>query len=177
MDVRWALMAILIVLPVVATATTMLSGFEMPERHHLHHDTYAISPVISRSYVLNMLFMGMLGTLVGWLCHLGVFAADPLIPVAFFTAFLVSLQLILAFVLAYRVTVYDDYMIVRLAFRGTRTIYYDEIEAMEWVPSLLDPRLRDLRIIPRTGRRLRIWCLLDIEQMLMRIDRFDAFVE
>ena len=177
MDVRWFLMSMLIVLPAVATVVTLLSGLEMPERHHLHHDTYAISPVISRSYVLNMLFMGMLGTLVGWLCHLGVFTADPLIPAAFFTAFLVSLQLILALVLAYRVTVYDDYMNVRLAFRPTRTIHYDEIESMEWVPSLLDPRLRDLRIIPRTGRKLRIWCLLDIEQMLLRIDRFDAFVE
>ena len=177
MDVRWFLMTMLIVLPVVAAIVTMLSGLEMPERYHLHHDTYAISPVVSRSFVLNMLFMGMLGTLVGWLCRLGVFAADPLIPAAFFTAFLVSLYMILMLVLAYRVTVYDDRMIVHLAFRGARTIYYDEIESMEWIPSLLDPRLRDLNIVPRTGRKLRVWCLLDIEKMLLRIDRFDAFVE
>lgn len=177
MDVRWILMTLLLVLPTVAVVVTLLSGLEMPERHHLHHDTYTISPVIGRSYVLNMLFMGMLGTLVGWLCHLGVFSADPLVPALFFTAFLVSLYLILMFVLAYRVTLYDDHMVVRLAFRPTRTIYYDEIERMEWLPSVLDPRLHDLGITPRTGRRLRIWCLLDIEQMLLRVDRYDAFAE
>lgn len=174
MDVRQLLMNIVVGLPLVAIVVMLFSGAEISERHHLHHDTYTVSQVVSRTLTLVMLFMGMLGSVTGWLCRLGVFSTDSLIPLTFFVTFLLTLFVMLLMVARYQVMAYDDRMVVRPAFGRIRTVEYDEIERMEWVRSMLSPYLSDLKIWSRDGRSSRIWCFLDIEQLLMRIDRFDV---
>lgn len=167
------LMAAVVFLPLLASIVTLLAGADLSERHHIHHDTYGVSLVVSRTLVLVMVFMGVLGGLVGWLCHIGVFNSDSLVPLAFFAAFELTLLVMLIAVVRYQVMVYDDHLTVRPAFGRTNTIAYDDIDNMEWRPSYLGPNLRDLLIRAGDGNTLRIWSLLDIEQMLLRIDRFD----
>ena len=167
------LMAVVIFLPLLASIVTLLAGADLSERHHIHHDTYGVSLVVSRTLILVMVFMGVLGSLVGWLCHIGVFDQDSLVPLAFFVAFEVTLLVFLVAVVRYQVMVYDDHLTVRPAFGRTNTIAYREIDNMEWHSSYLGPNLRDLTIRTRDGNEVRVWSLLDIEQMLLRIDRFD----
>lgn len=168
------LTVLVIALPLLAWVMEFLAGAVISERHHLHHDTYSVSMVVSRTLALVMLFMGALGGVTGWLCHLGVFSMRPLLPLAFFVSFQVTLLLMIVAVLRYRVMAYADHMIVRPAFGQSRTIAYDDITRMEWVSSYLGPHLRDLRVHSKGAAPVRLWCLLDVEQLLLRLDRFDA---
>lgn len=168
------LMSAILVISLLAVVIVLMVGSRLSERHHSHHDTYSASPVVPRTLALVMIFMGILGGLIGWLCHLDVFLADPIVPMSFFVAFQVTVLLMLGAVMRYQVMAYDDYMIVRPTLGRTRTINYDQIERMEWVPSMLGPNLLDLRVCPSEGRPARIWCLIDIEQVLLRIDRYEV---
>lgn len=168
------LLLVVVLLPVIAVALSFLAGANLSERHHVHHDTYLVSLVVSRTFALVMVFMGVLGGLVGWLCHLGVFAAEAVVAESFFVAFQLTLLFMFVAAMRYQVTAYDDRMIVRQPFGPNKTIRYGDIASMEWRPSFLGPNLRDLWIISKAGKRTRLWCLLDIEQLLLRIDRFDT---
>ena len=168
------LMTAVICLPMGAFLLILVVGTNLSERHHIHHDTYLISPVVSRTPLLVMGFMGVLGGLTGWLCHVGVFASDPVASLAFFVAFQLTLLIMIAAVMRYQVMAYDDRLVVRPAWGRTITLPYDDITSMGWVPSLLAPRLRDLRVHATDGKVARIWCLVDIEQVLLRIDRYEV---
>ena len=165
-----------LVIPLLAASVEMLTGTRISERHHVHHDTYTVSLVVPRTLVLVMVFMGALGGVVGWLCHLGVFTSDPSVPLAFFIMFQVTLFFMAIGAMRYQVMAYDDMMVVRPAYGFTRTIYYDQIDSMAWVSSFLTPRMRDVRIRSKLGDSVRLWSLIDIEQILLRIDRYDAIV-
>ncbi len=164
-------------LPVLAVVLERLVGAQISERHHIHHDTYGVSPVVSRTLVLVMVFMGGLGSIIGWLCHLGVFGVEPELPLAFFVAFELTLLVMVLAVVRYRVMAYDDYLYVWPPFGLTQTLYYEQIERMEWRSSYLGPHLRDLVVWTNDNKHARIWCLVDIEQVMLRIDRFDAVGE
>lgn len=174
MTVVRCLTVLVIALPLVAFIAEALTGVSLAERHHLHHDTYAVSQVVSRSLTLVMMFMGVLGGLTAWLCHLGVFAARPIVPLAFFVSFQLTLLLMVAAVMRYRVMVYEDHMLVRNPFGSTRFVAYDDITRMEWVSSYLGPHLHDIEVHSLHERPVRLWCLLDVEQLLLRLDRFDV---
>ncbi|MBP3892702.1 MAG: hypothetical protein J6D34_01515 [Atopobiaceae bacterium] len=169
------LMAV-IVIPLLAASIEMLAGTRISERHHVHHDTYAVSLVVPRTLVLVMVFMGALGAAVGWLCHVGVFASDPSVPLAFFIMFQMTLFIMVIGAMRYQVMAYGDLMVVRPAYGFTRTIRYDQIDCMTWTSSFLTPRMRDVRVHSLQGDTVRLWSLLDIEQILLRIDRYDVLV-
>lgn len=168
------MMVLDLALPICTCILGVLTTPDISERHHTHHDTYSVSLVISRTLMLVMVFMGVLGALTGWLCHIGVFPADPVVPLAFFVSFQLTLFLLAVAVVRYQVMTYDDHMLVRRAFGRTRLVRYDQIERMRWVSSLLGSHLKDLRIYARDGRSVRVWSLLDVEQLLFSIDRFDV---
>lgn len=168
------LMVVVFAMPVIAALIASLAGTDISERHHAHHDTYGVPLVASRALVLVMVFMGVLGGLVGWLCRLGVFATDPLVPLSFFVSFEVAILVLLIVFVRYQVMVYDDHITVRQAFVHSVSIPYDQIDDMEWVWSFLGARTQDLRISAQDGTSLRVWSLLDIEQILLRIDLFDT---
>lgn len=174
MTVVRCLTVLVIALPLVAFIAESLLGVSLSERHHLHHDTYTVSPVVSRSLTLVMMYMGVLGGLTAWLCHLGVFAARPVVPLAFFVSFQLTLLLMVVAVMRYRVMLYEDHMLVRNPFGATCFVTYDDITRMEWVSSYLGPHLHDIKVHSRHERPVRLWCLLDVEQLLLRLDRFDV---
>jgi hypothetical protein len=160
--------------PVVAALMAMLSGESLAERHHLHHDTYAVSQVASRSLMLVMVFMAVLGCLSGWLSQLGVFATDPRVPLWFFVSFEVSLLVAVIALSRYRVMAYSDRMVIKPAFGRTHTIFYRNIRHMRRTPSTMAEGMYDLMIEDQDGTVLGISGMLDIERILMRINRFDV---
>jgi hypothetical protein len=169
------MMIIIVLLPVPAFVLMLMSDTRIPERHHTHHDTYSVSPVVSRTMLLTMMFTGVLGAVVGWLSHLGVFKGDdPTVPLSFFAAFQSTMMLMLVAVLRYRVMVFEDRIIERPAIGRMRQVAYDDIVHMGWVESFLGPHLRDMRVVAADGTVVRLWCMLDIEQILLRIDRSDS---
>lgn len=173
MGLREFLITVVVLLPLVGVVACALAGSGISERHHAHHDTYAVSLVVSHTLLLVMTFMGVLGGLTAWLCHIGVFTSDALVPLAFFTAFQVTLLLILIMTVRYRVVAYDDRLTVFPPLGRRRTISYDSIDHMEWVRSFFAPHFHDLCIYTKERRVVRIWYLLDIGQMLLRVDRFE----
>ena len=170
------LMAAVIGIPVLSGLGVLFTAPDMSERHHLHHDTYTISQVVSRTMVLVMVFMGVLGGLTGWLCHLGVFSADPMVPLAFFVAFQATLLFASVTTSRCQVMAYDDRMFVRPWFGRRHMVNYGDIVRMERSRSLLNPNFYDLRIYTSDGSQVRVSGLLDVEQILLRIDRFDVLL-
>jgi hypothetical protein len=59
-------------------------------------------------------------------------------------------------------------------FGRTVSISYKSISAMEWTPSVLMRNSRNVRVYVGHRRRALLWSGLDLDQILIRIDRFDA---
>jgi hypothetical protein len=55
-----------------------------------------------------------------------------------------------------------------------RTMRYRDIAQMEWHERIPRSFVRDLHLIAKDGSQIAIWGILDIDQMLLRIDRFDV---
>ncbi len=161
------------VLPVLAFVADRVASMNLSERHHFHHDTYSISMVVLGTIGAVMAFMGVLGLLTGWLCHLGVFAADPRVPLAFFTAFQLTLLVMRQAVGRYQVMTYDDRLLVRPAFGPTQELAYDDISRMQLREPWWGGSVRDLFVETRDGGSAKVWGLIDVDQILVRIDHFD----
>ena len=174
MSATQCLFVIVVAIPLVAVVLCLLAGSSMAERLHSHHNTYSISLVVSRALTLVMVFMGVLGGLTSWLCRLGVFSQSHLLPLSFCIAFELTILIMVMAVLRYQVMSYEDRITVRGPFVSTRTIRYADIDRMEWRWSYLGPHLRDLWIHASDGTKTRIWCLVDVERLLLQIDRFDV---
>ena len=169
-------MMLVIGLPLICGIATLMTHATMAERHHMHHDTYSVSKVVSRTLVLVMVFMGVLGGVTGWLCVLGVYPAEPYVPLSFFAAFQLTVVLVYVLLSRCQVMAYKDRMFVRTGFWNQYEVVYADIDSMRRVTSLFSPSFHDLRIHTKQGKSVRVLGLLDIEQILMRIDRFDALV-
>ena len=169
-----ALVAVAVAIPLFAALVVLLGDAGISERHHSHHDTYITAGSLTWTLVLAMIFMGALGVLLGWLCIVGVFHADPSVVMAFFDAFLVVSFIYWIMLRRYKVVTYDDRMDVTPFFGRSSTVSYDEISAMEWEPSLLIPSTRNIRVYVGHRRRALLWGGLDLDQILIRINRFDV---
>ena len=75
---KWLLVAVAALVPVVALVFEHVGNVRISERHHSHHDTYVVSVEFTRSLVLAMTFMAVLGLLVAWLSGTGYAATDEL---------------------------------------------------------------------------------------------------
>ena len=174
MDSHMLLMLVAAGIPMVASYSLWFKETDISERHHSHHDTYVISSTRTWSLVLAMIFMGALGVLLGWLCMVGVFEIDAAVPLGFFDGFLVVSVVYWWLLKRYKVVTYDDHMEVT-PFAGRKvTISYRQIIAMEWAPSILIRNGRNVRVFVGNGSRALLWSALDLDQILIRIDRFDA---
>lgn len=161
-------------IPLVSTIILRMSDAGISERHHSHHDTYVIASSLAWTLVFAMIVMGSLGVLMGWLCAVGVFGADPAVVMGFFDAFLVVSFLFWWLIRRYKVVTYDEHMTVTPFFGRTAFIAYGDISAMEWSPSILMPNGRNVRVFVGHRRRALLWSGLDLDQILIRINRFDA---
>lgn len=161
-------------IPLSAALMIWIDAGSIFERHHSHHDTYVVARTFSWTLMFAMIFMGSLGILLGWLCLVGVFNASAPVVLGFFDAFLgvsMGFWLILR---RYKVVTYDERMEVTPFFGRMTTILYKDISAMEWVPSLLMPSSRNIRVFVGHRRRALLWAGLDLDQILIRVNRFDA---
>ena len=161
-------------IPLVVSAIEWLSSGDISERHHSHHDTFTITPSLTRSLVIAMIFMGVTGIVMGWLCQVDVFEAEPTVVLGFFVGFLVVTLVLWAAMRRYRVALYDDHMVVSPLIGGDVSVRYADISKMEWSGVRTRSGFRNLAVFVGDNRVITLWGGLDLEQILMRIDRFDA---
>lgn len=174
MDLPAILTVIAVGIPLAAAVLLWKNSGTIAERHHSHHDTYVVAGTLTWSLVFAMIFMGALGTLLGWLCTMGVFHMDPTVVLGFFDSFLVVSFLYWLLLRRYKVVTYDDRMEVTPFFGRTVEIPYARISAMEWTPSILMQSSRNVHVFVGTRRKAVLWGGLDLNQILIRINRFDV---
>ena len=161
---HYALMVVAIVIPVLAALIETMGGVGIAERHHSHHDTYVVETSFSRALVIAMFFMGIVGIVLSWLCTMGVFIASPL--VVMFAMWICMRR--------YRVATYEEYMDITPFVGGNIHVVYRDIERMEWFGPRSGTGYRNLRVYV-DGRSVgMLWGILDLEQILMRVDRYDV---
>ena len=163
-----------VVLPVFALLFEHVGNVRFSERHHSHHDTYVVSVSFTRGLVLAMTFISVLGLVLGWLCAALEFLPEALPVFAFFDAFIVTCFVMWAILRRYKVSVFDERLMITPFLGSDATVRYDRIDVMQWTGLRKASGYRDL-IIWAGGRRVgRLSGMVDIEQILMAIDRFDA---
>lgn len=167
------LVAIAIAVPVVALALEHVGSVRISERHHSHHDTYVVPVSFTRLIVLALVFMAALGLLLAWLCETGVFGVGAIVVLGFFDAFLVTCLALWCFVCRYRVSTFGDCMVVT-PFIGPRVwVRYDQIERLEWSGLRKESGFRNLVVWVGGRRVVTLLGIVDVEQIIMSIDRFD----
>ena len=163
-------------IPLVAVIIEWAAAAHTAERHHSHHDTYVVASSLLRAMVISMVFMGLMGLFLAWLCRDGVFgdAVDVRVVLGFFAAFLVVLMLIWLALHRYRVMLYDDSMTVRPFLGADRTVAYADIERLAWTGIRAGTGYQNLSVYSGGKRVAILLGILDIDQILMRINRFDV---
>lgn len=168
------LMVITAVIPLVAVAIEWFASEDLSERHHSHHDTFVITSSLKRSLVIAMIFMGVTGVVLGWLCEVDVFEASPSVVMGFFAGFIIVSFLVWALMRRYRVALYEDHMVVLPFFGASKIVRYSDISSMEWTGMRSGSGYRNLAVFVGGERVATLWGGSDLEQILMRIDRFDV---
>lgn len=161
-------------LPVISSLFEWVWTSGISERHHSHHDTYRVSITLTHSLVVAMILMGVLGILLDWLCVINVFSASPSVLVGFFSTYIVVSFLIWLICRRYQIITYGDRMCVTPVIGLRRTIYYRDIASIRWVHANLPMGYQNLRIYLANGRHMTLWGTLDMEQILIGINRFDV---
>ncbi len=162
--------------PLVALSMQLADGAGMAERHHRHHDSYSVSPNFLRALVIVMMFMSVLGILLAWLCRLGVYSANDLVLLAFFASFVVVTFVLWASMRRYRVVTYADYMDVTPPLGAPVAVAYNDIERIERSPAAVLSGQHDVRLYVGGDdpRVIRLWGMVDVEQVLLRVNRFEV---
>ena len=167
------LLALTVVLPLVAVVLEHAGDARISERHHSHHDTYVVPVSLPRSIVTAMVFMGLLGAIVGGLCALGLLDSDPVALLSFFDAFLAACLLMWVGLSRYRVSVFGDGMVVTPIVGRGRWVAFDAIEKLTWEGLRMGSGFRSLVVWVDGRRAATLLGLVDVEQIIMEIDRYD----
>ena len=167
------LVAIAIVIPAVALVLEHVGNVRISERHHSHHDTYVVPVSFTRLIVLAMTFMATLGLLLAWLCDIGVLHAEVVLVLAFFDAFLATSFVIWRFFCRYRISTFDDCMVVTPLIGPKVWVHYDRIDRLEWSGLRKESGFRNLVVWVGGRRVVTLLGIVDVEQIIMTIDRFD----
>ncbi|WP_058270659.1 hypothetical protein [Olsenella massiliensis] len=161
--------------PIVVAALESALLDDIAERHHRHHDTYRISNSLTHTMVILLLFMGILGSLLAWLCDAGAFDVDAPVVLGFFGSFICVVLALWIMLHRHEVATYDSYLRVRPLVGSMRTIRYEDITRMEWRRSSMAVGYDNIWVKARhQSRPVTILGMLDLEQILSRINRFDA---
>lgn len=177
MNVVIILPALCVAIPLLATMRLRLRDEGFSERHHSHHDTYVVSISFTWAIMLAMIVMGVLGNLLGWLCSIGAYEANYIVVMGFFDVYLLTSFLYWVCLVRYKVVTYDDRMEVTPFIGRKARIPYKDITAMTWVPSILMQGRKSLRVYVGKKQRALLWSGLDLDQILIRINRFDKLEE
>lgn len=168
-----ALLVLAVVVPLVVLVLEHVGDVRISERHHSHHDTYSVPVSFARAIVRAMLFMAALGLVLAWMCLQGALDSSVELVLGFTDAFLVACLLFWVMLCRYRISTFDGCMVVT-PFVGRRVwIRYAEIDHLEWAGHRNESGFRNL-VVYVTGRRpVTLYGIVDIEQLIMSIDRFD----
>lgn len=171
-----AFLSIAAVLP--GALATILEHFGGPlrlaERHHSHHDTYVVPPDFTRSLVVAMLVMGCIGVLLGVFCLVGLFETSYVVVLSFTIGFVVSVFVLWLMLCRYKIALFEDRAVLTPLVGHDDFFFYCDITAMDWAGIRRNSGYRDLVVSLKDGRKLRIWGIIDIEQILLHTDRFDV---
>lgn len=167
------LVAVAVAVPLASFVLMRLGSVRITERHNSRHDTYVIPVAFTRSLVHMMAFMGAMGLFLGLLCS-SVFVANPSEVLAFFDAFIVTTFILWLVLTRYKVSTFEGHMIVTPFVGHDVVVRYDQIERMEWAGFRKGSSYRDLDVWVGGSHAVRLSALVDLEQILMSIDRFDA---
>lgn len=160
--------------PLIAVLINWVNDADMTERHHSHHDTYVISGIMSRVLVLAMIFMGLLGIMLSWLCMVGVFDGDETVMLGFFSSFVVVTFAMWFSLRRYLVCTFEDHLEIVPLIGPRRSIRYDDIELMRWSSAFTLVGSRSLSVIVNGKVAAQLLSTLDLEQILLRINRDDV---
>lgn len=171
-----ALLCIMAVLPgALATLLEHIGGpLRLAERHHAHHDTYVVPPDFTRSLVVAMLVMGCTGVLLGVFCIVGLFDTTQELVLFFTDGFVMTMFVLWVILCRYKIALFEDRAVLTPFCGQDNFFFYSDIVAMDWAGIRRNSGYRDLFISLEDGRRLRVWGIIDIEQILLHTDRFDV---
>lgn len=167
------LIAIAVVVPAIGLVLEHVGNVRISERHHSHHDTYVVPVAFTRAIVLVMVFMAALGLVLDWLCLQGAFSVSPRMVLGFSDAFLVTCFVLWGLIRRYRVSTFADCMVVTPFLGSPVWVRYDQIERLEWTGLRMESGFRSLEVQFDGGRRVRLHGIVDVEQIILTIDRFD----
>ena len=171
-----AFLSILAIVP-GALATLLehvASPLRIAERHHSHHDTYVVSPDFLRSLVIAMLIVGCVGVLLGIFCMVGLFDASQEVLLAFSASFNLAVFVMWLLLSRYKVSFFRDRGVITPFLGRDVCFFYSDVESLDWKGVRRSSGYRDLVVREKGGRALRIWGIVDIEQVLLHVDRFDV---
>lgn len=163
-----------VALPALALLVERAGRVRISERHHSHHDTYVVPVSFTRSLVIAMAFMGCLGIVLAVACAMVEFFPTPDDVLVFFDSFIATAFLMWWVIRRYKVSVFSDHLVVTPFFGSHVLVLYDEIDLLEWAGTRKGSGYRDLVIWAGGHGTVRISGMVDVEQILMAIDRFDA---
>ena len=146
----------------------------LAERHHAHHDTYVVPPDFTRSLVVAMLVMGCTGVLLGVFCIVGLFDTMQELVLIFTDGFVMTMFVLWIMLCRYKIALFEDRAVLTPFCGQDNFFFYNDIVAMDWAGIRRNSGYRDLIISLEDGRRLRVWGIIDIEQILLHTDRFDV---
>ena len=168
------LVAVAVLMPLLAVLVEHVGNVRISERHHSHHDTYVVPVPFTRALVLMIVFMGVMGLFLAALCLDDVFAESSLVVLGFFDAFIATSFLLWWVLCRYKVSIFDDRMVVTPFVGREAEVRYADIDRMVWTGFRKGSGYRDLIVWARGRRAARLSGFVDLEQILMSIDRFDA---
>ena len=129
---------------------------------------------LTRSLIIDMAFVSAIAVILGWLCYVNVFTPNPDIVMAFFASFSVVMFMAWYILSRYKVSLFDDEMVV-VPFVGSEiSINYQDIKRMEWVGGRRGSGFRDLLILTSNASKVRLSGMIGLDQVLLKIDRFDV---
>lgn len=173
MAVPFVAVAVAVLVPLIALVAGHVGNVRIAERHHSHHDTYVVSAEFTRSLALTMTFMAALGLLLAWLCERDVFLTGAVTVLSFFDAFLVTCFVMWCCVCRYRVSTFGDCMVVTPLVGPKVWVRYDRIDRLEWAGVRSGTGFRNLVVWVDGRRAVTLLGIVDVEQIIMSIDRFD----
>lgn len=168
------LIAINVGIPVLTLLLAKRARVRMAERHHSHHDTYSVPVSFTRALGYAIYLMGALGMALHYLAHVGGLEVNPAAVIAFFDGFLVVAFFCWMCVGRYKVSTFNDCLVVTPLVGNDVWVNYDKIDRLVRYGGTEDHGHRSLDVYVDGARKITIHGLVDIEQILMRVDRFDV---
>lgn len=164
-----------ILLPLGAAYFERRGSVLIAERHHRHHDTFSVPSALTDALLKAMVTVSLVGLLLSLLCITGVFWQRYVFVLAFFDAFAIALFLAWLALCRHKVALFEDHMVVTPLFGHDVMVLYADIDRLTWTGLRHSTGYRNLRVGADGVYVADILGVIDVEQVLLHVDRFDAF--